>query len=528
MMIPNLRDTGLTRVEDLASRVALAVSLGALVVVALIGATAAAAAPGATPRFEAAACPAELPPLPAMKNARCGYLTVPENRRLPSDRAIQLAVAIISARSGGSAPDPLVHLTGGPGGLALLEAQTLVDAGFNRDRDLILIEQRGTKYSKPELTCPEIDRFQARLVGMPFDSVRATRAHLAATRACRERLRAEGIEVSAYNTIENAADVADLRRALGIAEWNVFGVSYGTELALTVLRDHPEGIRSVILDSVVPPSRVKLGQFWPNASTGFDHFFKACADQPRCRRAYPHLRDTFRRLVRRLERQPLRTKAADPITHKRRTVVLDGGALANWLVNRSFYTPTYTEVPGLIADLAAGRPQGIAESRLAGVTPPGYVGYGLAYGVTCSEWAPFGPQGEVLAAGKRVLPAYPSSVLSQPPQFTNMYGDCGIWDVPRAPVAIRAPTRSDVPVLLFSGSFDAVTPLRWARDAARTLSNSHVVSIPGVGHFAVPESPCAQSIAASFWDRPDAPDTRCARGLRPAPFTVPSGPARRP
>jgi pimeloyl-ACP methyl ester carboxylesterase len=200
--------------------------------------------------------------------------------------------------------------------------------------------------------------------------------------------------------------------------------------------------------------------------------------------------------------------------------VLDGGALANWLVSMSFATPSFKDVPSMIAELAAGDPESIAASRLAQVAPPGFVGYGLSYGVVCREWVPFDSEREVLAEGRDVLPRDPRSVLAQPPQFTYMFDDCRVWDVPAAAASAREPAVSDIPTLILSGSFDSVTALGWAYAAAETLPNSRIASIPGVGHFVAPESPCAQSIIASFLLRPEAPDTNCVATLRPPPFVA--------
>src|SRR5439155_5733048 len=119
-------------------------------------------------------------------------------------------------------------------------------------------------------------------VGLVYDAASTGRAQAVATRGCHRRLLQRGIDLAAYNTTENAADFADLRVALGIAEWNVFGVSYGSDLALTLMREHPQGTRSVTLDSVVPPHSVTLGGFWDNARRGFNNFFAACAAQRRC------------------------------------------------------------------------------------------------------------------------------------------------------------------------------------------------------------------------------------------------------
>jgi pimeloyl-ACP methyl ester carboxylesterase len=129
----------------------------------------------------------------------------------------------------------------------------LVDVGLNRDRDLILMDQRGTAgFSKPGLFCTESLRFVARRVGLVYDAASTGRRQVAATRACHRRLVEWGIDLGAYNTTESAADFAELRAALGIPEWNVYGVSYGTDLALTYMREHPEGIRSV---TSFPPAR---------------------------------------------------------------------------------------------------------------------------------------------------------------------------------------------------------------------------------------------------------------------------------
>jgi pimeloyl-ACP methyl ester carboxylesterase len=471
------------------------------------------------PKFEEAPCPAvAIEVSPVLKTARCGFIRVPENRAKPGGRNIRLSVGIVPAASPTPAPDPIVHLTGGPGGIALFEAQQLVDAGFNRDRDLILLGQRGTKYSEPALTCPEIDRFNARAVGLVYDAASTGREYVEATRACHRRLERKGVDLSAYDTLENAADVAELRKALGIERWNVFGVSYGTDLALTLMNRHPEGIRSVILDSVVPPPAVRPSAFWANALTGLDHLFDACAAQPACRERHPRLAQTFARLVRRLEARPVTTRAAPEPGADRVKVVLDGGALVAWLVAKAFQTPAFPAVPDAIGALAAGDPQPIAADRAA-VTPPDFVGYGLQLSVVCSEWVPFDGPSAVLRRGRRAFPSFPESVLAQAPQGPFLPANCRVWDVPRTPPAQREVTRSAIPALLLSGSFDSVTPLRWARTAARTLPNSTVVQIPGVGHFVTPASPCAQQVIASFVSNPGAkPDTGCVAGLTPPPF----------
>ena len=168
-------------------------------------------------------------------------------------------------------------------------------------------------------------------------------------------------------------------------------------------------------------------------------------------------------------------------------------------------------MPNWIDQLAAGRPNNIAASWATQSPQPGS---GLLYRVECSEWVPAEPTSELLEQGRRAFPRYPDSVLAQPPQIPWAFKDCQIWDVPKAPAAQRAVTRSSIPTLLLSGTFDAVTAPRPARIAARTLSNSTIANIPGVCHDPVDKSACAADVLVSFLS-PSAPDTACFARLKP-------------
>ena len=187
-----------------------------------------------------------------MAKASCGYLLVLESHSRPTGRTIRLLVAKYPARSSEKRADPVVYLAGGPGDIAPLEVNGLIAADFIRDRDILVVSQRGTMFSEPALTCAPIDNVNRELLSLRFYSEATERAHLAATEACHRELAATGADLSAYNSTESAADFADLRKALGIAVSNVYGTSYGSYLAQTLIRDHPEGIRSVVLDSVLP------------------------------------------------------------------------------------------------------------------------------------------------------------------------------------------------------------------------------------------------------------------------------------
>ncbi|MFF6772323.1 alpha/beta fold hydrolase [Streptomyces sp. NPDC012637] len=411
-------------------------------------------------------------------------------------------------------------MEGGPGGDAIGAIPFLIASRVNQERDLIVMTQRGGPYSQPYLACPEIDRFNAKAVGLRYDAPSTGRLLVRAAKECRDRLTAEGIDLRAYNTTENAADFAALRKALGIRKWNVYGYSYGTDLALTHLRRHPHGIRSVTIDSVVPPQTVSLPWAWDSAQEGINTIFAACEAQPACENRYPDLSRKLSEQVHRLEANPLTVTVRPPGGGNAVKVVLDGGALVNLLVTNGGALPA-VEVPAAIDELARGNPERFARAQAAGAaTPVVAQAYGLTHSVVCSEWTPGFSKSDVLEAGRRAFPGWPDTVLAHAPQLPFEHDLCRVWNVPdRTPVQ-RVATHSEVPTLIITGTFDAKTGASWGPYAGRTLPRSTAVQIPGIGHFVVPQSACAQSVLGSFLARPTAPDTGCVAGLAPAPFTI--------
>ncbi len=235
--------------------------------------------------FEYTDCPFDIP---SDENIECGYLIVPENRQANNGNTIALAVAIFYSWSDSPQPDPIIYLEGGPGGSALTGADLWLDSVFRNDRDIIVFDQRGTGFSEPSLNCVELDEDEG----------------VEAVLDCQDRLFSEGIDLTAYNSRENAADVNDLQIALGYDQVNLYGVSYGTRLALTVLRDHPEGLRSVILDSVYPPN------IDTNYNVAIDTYnlmtlmFDDCESDAVCSSEFPDLENRFYDALDELDENP--------------------------------------------------------------------------------------------------------------------------------------------------------------------------------------------------------------------------------
>ncbi|MGE7384345.1 alpha/beta fold hydrolase [Streptomyces sp. NPDC004126] len=474
------------------------------------------AAPSA--RFVPGACPKTPEPIEALSTARCGYLEVPENRARPAGRTIRLAVAVIEPASAEPAPDPVVFMAGGPGEDVFDDIPFLIDSGLNKDRELIVMAQRGNLYDQPNLACPEVDRADGKTVGFGWDAPEAKQLMLKAYQECHDRLTADGTDLSSYNTTENAADFADLRTALGIPQWNVYGYSYGTNLGLAYLRLHPQGIRALAIDSLSPPQVTILPWGWSSAREGLDTVLAACAAQPACKSRYPGLDKTLDEQVAKLEANPLTLNARPPGGGNPVEVVLDGGALLNMMVG---FNVRPADLPAALEELGRGNPERFAQGRAKGsVQPVGLSAHGLTQSVACAEWVPGTSEPDVLAAGREAFPGWPETVLAQTPQLPFEYDVCKVWNVADNAARHRVATVSSVPALVISGTFDMKTGASYAKDASRTLSRSTSVLIPGIGHWVVPQSKCAQQVLASFLARPTAPDTGCVAGLTPAPFTI--------
>lgn len=455
------------------------------------------------PLFEPAPCAF---PVPAGYEPECGYLVVPENRAVLAGPSIRLHVAVFRSRSRDPALDPVVHLAGGPGssslGLAGYMFQQGMDAILER-RDFILFDQRGTGYSRPRLDCPEREALTPFLLerGLAIDESR--REIVAAFRTCRERLVAEGIDLSAYNSAASAADVNDLRLALGYDQVNLYAVSYGTRLALTVMRDYPGAVRSAVLDSAYPLEVNLYTSLAPNAERAFDVLFDLCESDPACRETYPGLQNIFYQLVNELDADPREVTLS--VRGEEQRVRVDGGRLVDVLFVGLYNRGVAARLPGMILDLERGR-TGILEERLRLYFDTS-TALGMQMAVQCAEELPFSRTEEAYLQAADVRPEiaafFPDSV--QP-----LFAVCQEWSLAPAEPRENQPVSSSIPALVLGGAFDPVTPPEWGSRVAASLRNAYFFELPANGHWVTRSSACARSMALAFWEEPaSAPDSSC-------------------
>ncbi|NMM87912.1 hypothetical protein B2J88_26740 [Rhodococcus sp. SRB_17] len=436
----------------------------------------------------------------------CGTLTVPQNREQPDGAVVTIPVARQRVQNPTAAMPPLLMLAGGPGESGLVDALvTYSGLDLNKDRDVIYFDQRATLRATPFLPCPQVDVFMQGALAKPYSDPGTKAASNAAVAACSSQLRGEGIDLHAFNSLENAADVASLRLALGLSEWDVYGVSYGSDLALQYLRDYPDGIRAVVADSVVAPQMNLADTMWPNAAKGFDALEAACDAQPACQAMLPDLVGTLATAVTDLDAHPrmVSVTAGDgsPVD-----VMVDGYKLASLVNSASLATNGLVDMPAIIT--AAGRGDVTPAAQLlatgAQPAPVSIVGSGLFYGVICGEAVAHTSAEATFGAAKNALPQFPDAVLSLTPRLPWLVGDCAAWNVGAVPDKVAQPANSTVPVLLLSGGLDGVTPPGNAELAKATLPNAVALTFPESGHGVFTQSDCGPEAVTGFLDDPSA------------------------
>lgn len=467
---------------------------------------------------------------PAGLTVDCYRLRVPETRdiSLPSTLAVQLrelSLPVVIVRARGeqrAAPEqgPLVYLSGGPGDGSWLDPERitwwwdfLAEHAWLGDRDLILFDQRGSGLAEPRFDCADAqDMFLQTLAVIDDESIKLQRAD---AETCAAALVKAGYNGAAYTSVDNAADLHDLFTALEIPRWNVYGLSYGTRFALEYMRQHPDDIRSVILDSVLPPQAQFFEDDAANTDRAFQYLFAECREDANCDIGHPDLDARLLALVERLNRSPLMIERPHPEKEGRVTIRMDGNRLIYRLFNLLYNEDDIGYLPRLI-DAYDRNLEAVINDDLDRYLWEIYgrsdFGDAMYLSVQCFEEMPFNDLAKADAAYAR----YPLLRAMAGGEVGGYDVVCDAWRRGFGVATVResdtAPVTSAIPTLLFTGSFDPVTPPAYARLAASTLKNSYLYEFSYLGHDVLNTDRCAHLIAEMFVAAPDRhPDSRCTQ-----------------
>ncbi len=450
-------------------------------------------------QLEFTPCELSQPGTGATTRLECATLEVPENPDKPDGRKLSLKVGLAAARSSEAQPDMVLFIAGGPGQSAT-EAYPTAAGGFSRlleKRHVVFIDQRGTGDGH-RLACEFPDELA--------ETLESDAQQVELARDCLASLDAD---VAQYTTSVAVADLEALRQALGAPKFNVYGGSYGTRVAQEYARQFPDGVRSLLLDGVVPPGLALGSEHSINLEDTLKSILGRCAGEPACRDAFGDPYRTLYALRDDARAQPTTVLVPDPRSFAMRERRLDEAAVA--VIARLFaYAPeTAALLPLLLDEAAKGRPEALlAQAALVYDSLAGQINHGMQLSVICAEDAPrlaARDQDEALILGNAIVGV--------------TQNQCSVW--PRGPVSadFREPLASEVPTLLMSGELDPVTPPRYADEVAKSLPRSRHLVGKGQGHILLTRG-CTPRLAAQFVDTldPAALDADCLEVLDASPF----------
>jgi pimeloyl-ACP methyl ester carboxylesterase len=462
----------------------------------------AAAASPATPAFEESPC--DVPKAADVAaRLRCGTVHVPRNYAHTEAGTFALSVVIAKSAQQPALPDPVIYINGGPGEPLTVYAAYQARHPYAAQRDLILVDQRGTDRSEPDL-CRDLNRsLLDESIAFLAVGTQDAEARLRATyMSCRDEAVRRGIDLADFGTQTTAEDINQVRQALGIKRWNVYGESYGTTVAMTLMALHPDTLRSVVLDSVYPPDPMPP----PSSIIGAARaaFFNACTQNRACAAATPDLASLYQDTLRLLAQKPLTVAVPPrmqmPDDHVRVTAPLFAGIISQFL----YYPIYYPALPTFIQRIHDGETQGVAPLLVALKAAASTRDLGVHAAVECRD-----------------RPHYRDPLPNNAGTSDNQihYGVCRDWAELGPPPLI--PRGTSVPTLVLGGQFDPVAGPALGGDVAERIgAAAHWIAFPGIGHNVRHFSACGARIAFDFTGNPDeAPDTACASRM-PAIFAT--------
>ena len=447
--------------------------------------------------------------LPRPTEAQCATIAVPEDPAAPGGRMIDLALAWIPADAEPE-PDPVFLIAGGPGQSAR-ESYPSVSSAFrdiSRSRHILLLDQRGTGGSNL-LACPEFDDGDESvdLTDLSMEQIQEY------AEDCRDEL-SEKADLRFYTTAEAVFDLDFVRRAIGAEQVNLVGVSYGTRVAQQYAKTHPEHVRTLVLDGVVPATLALGGEHAANLEAMLERHFERCRETPACVEALGDPRENLTTVAARLRAgglDPVRYR--DPTSGEWREETPVYEHLSAVLRMYAYSPLTASALPLVLDQAAAGDYAALmAMADMMMSQLGGQIASGMHNSVICTEDAD--DLARVVddgAAGTVLGDEFAELLLTQ----------CEIWPRGTLPEDFRSPLAGDIPVLVISGEYDPVTPPRYGDEVAESLTRGRHLVLPGQGH-SVMGIGCTPKLAAQFIETADASalDASCLERLAaPPPFS---------
>lgn len=476
----------------------------------------------------------------------CGLLQVPENRENPDSRMIELHFVKMNSRwakdheesdgeyaedeednglPAGKRDDPVIYLTGGPGAKVTYYVGRFKDHKLLDHRDLYILEQRGIGYSGD--FCQFYGgRNPAAQDAATFAEYLEIPGQL--NRDCANNARAAGVDLTGYNTIENARDVKALRQALGFEKWNVWGISYGSILGQAYIKEDPDGILAVALDSIMPLNLRESEVYWRVIKwyeRDLQKLQEICQRQPACASRYPDIPGRIREAVQSVVDNPIEVEVKDIENFPSGKVRIFQDLVASLPFIFLYEHDNYPGLPGMIyawADAVERRDMALFNALAAAASGGGFGGIsqGMYNAIFCGD----GDMEAQARAGKKDIEEYPilGAAIGSAESFERGIALCNELGMPARPAEEYTDVQTDIPALLIEGEMDPITPPPNAKAILPGFKNGTYVEFPFAGHGPSRSVECAGHMLNKFFDQPDAePDLSCIDDMEEPQIWVP-------
>jgi pimeloyl-ACP methyl ester carboxylesterase len=447
--------------------------------------------------------------VPDQAQVECLTIILPESRDGSSVRSVRLPLVIYHSLNPFPPPDPVIYLHGGPGASAIEWAAANFEIFIGPllyERDVIVYDGRGFGQATPALDCPELlNQFQLELRQEPSPEYRIDE-YGPAVKSCRDRLASQGIRLSQFSTAAMAADVYDIVQLLGYEQVNLLGVSFGASVAQVVLRDYPDILRSVVLDSAFPLQGIFYNEIASGTERALQELFEACKVDSACRSQYPNLEVIFTQLSSKLGDAPIGLASASSTGSLGARLVIDDLRFQEALRLTLLSPDLIPDIPRGLYALRSGDLD-IVETALSSLrmsfTDPSL---GVMQLILCSEQA----YATTPADLEMDLDAYPRTAelarYSLYGSRTDLFEICELWQAaPFDPLTKQLPN-GDTPTLILSGRLDPLSSPDLLAGLEASLEQAKLLYFPGLGHgVSIGEGgACPLSIAIAFLHDPDA------------------------
>ncbi|MGX5687215.1 alpha/beta fold hydrolase [Chryseobacterium cucumeris] len=409
-------------------------------------------------------------------NVEFKYLTVPENWEKKNEKVVKIAVTLLKSKINNA--KTILYLAGGPGAGGIESIETWLNNPLRNSFNIVLVDTRGTGNSLPKL-CPDLGVKFLEILAKNQNNIADEQQKVKEAITCKETLENNGIDITQYNSNSIAKDLNALKTALNLKKWSVYGISYGTYMAQIYANNYPEDIQSLILDSPISDISQYYNQNTVNFMNSLEKVFDECKNDPKCNKQYPDLEKAFYNTINKLSKNPITVNVDKKIIPSGKfTYNVEDFKIS---IQQALYNKKLIQVLPLLITEFNHENKDVLSSLVSSFSGALHLDYGMYYCVSCNEAVNLNS----LDMFEKKSMAY-DMLKGGISFYKSDFKVCEKWNLGTVSNELNDNLSgfysSNIPVLIFSGEYDPITPASNGVTISNKLKNSFLVTVPTSGH----------------------------------------------